>query len=258
MPGAGGVDRGARPSRARRPTATPCCGSAARTRSRRRCSSRCLQLVARLHAGRSDGDVRLRAVRVSKDSPLKTVQRRDRRGQEESGQVQHRLDRGRQRRRTCRRLRFARWRGLNVPTVPFRTTGEVVTALISGNVQAAFETMPGVIGQINAARCGRSRCRRTGACRCCRTCRPSAKAACRTTGSIRGTASWCRPRRRATSCSGVNKELNGAIATPEIQKRFRELIMEPRTGTPEDLQKIYDDRRRDLAPGHHRRNIQPN
>ena len=38
----------------------------------------------------------------------------------------------------------------------------------------------------------------------------------------------------------INKEINSAIATPEIQKRFRELIMEPRLGTPEDLQKIYD------------------
>ena len=35
------------------------------------------------------------------------------------------------------------------------------------------------------------------------------------------------------------REINAAIATPEIQKRFRELIMEPRTGTPEDLEKIY-------------------
>src|SRR6185295_14612140 len=38
----------------------------------------------------------------------------------------------------------------------------------------------------------------------------------------------------------VNKELNSAIATPEIQKRFRDLVMEPRTGTPGDLQKIYE------------------
>ena len=36
-----------------------------------------------------------------------------------------------------------------MPTVPFRTTGEVVTGLLSGNIQAAFETIPGVIGQIN-------------------------------------------------------------------------------------------------------------
>jgi tripartite-type tricarboxylate transporter receptor subunit TctC len=36
------------------------------------------------------------------------------------------------------------------------------------------------------------------------------------------------------------KEINSAIATPEIQKRFKDLIMEPRTGTPEELQKMYD------------------
>ena len=39
----------------------------------------------------------------------------------------------------------------------------------------------------------------------------------------------------------VNKEINSAIATPAIQQRFRDLIMEPRTGTPEDLQKMYAD-----------------
>ena len=47
-------------------------------------------------------------------------------------------------------LNFVSMAGLNVPTVQFRTTGEVVTALISGNIHAAFETIPGVIGQINA------------------------------------------------------------------------------------------------------------
>ena len=46
-------------------------------------------------------------------------------------------------------LNFVSMAGLSVPTVPFRTTGEVVTGLMSGNIQAAFETIPGVIGQIN-------------------------------------------------------------------------------------------------------------
>ena len=39
----------------------------------------------------------------------------------------------------------------------------------------------------------------------------------------------------------INKEITAAIATPEIQSKFRDLIMEPRTGTPQDLQKIYED-----------------
>ena len=86
---------------------------------------------------------------VHKDSPLKTVARRDRGGEEEPGQVQLRLDRGRHRAKSLD-AEFVSMAGLNVPTVPFRTTGEVMTGLISGNIQAAFETIPGVIGQINA------------------------------------------------------------------------------------------------------------
>src|SRR4051812_25178354 len=39
-------------------------------------------------------------------------------------------------------LNFVSMAGLNVPTVPFRSTGEVVTGLLSGNIQAAFETIP--------------------------------------------------------------------------------------------------------------------
>ena len=41
--------------------------------------------------------------------------------------------------------------------------------------------------------------------------------------------------------SANRKLINTTIATPEIQKRFRELIMQPHTGTPEDLQKMYDE-----------------
>ena len=38
----------------------------------------------------------------------------------------------------------------------------------------------------------------------------------------------------------LNKEINNAIATPEIRARFGELIMTPHTGMPGDLQKIYE------------------
>ena len=48
------------------------------------------------------------------------------------------------------------------------------------------------------------------------------------------------PKTSPSVIARLNKEINAAIATPEIQKRFRDLIMEPRTGTPEDLQKIYE------------------
>ena len=40
---------------------------------------------------------------------------------------------------------------LKVPTVPFRTTGEALAALLAGQVQAVVETVPGVVGQIQPA-----------------------------------------------------------------------------------------------------------
>jgi tripartite-type tricarboxylate transporter receptor subunit TctC len=45
---------------------------------------------------------------------------------------------------------FAAMAGLSITTVPFRTTGEIITALLSGQVQVCFETTPGVIGQVQS------------------------------------------------------------------------------------------------------------
>ena len=137
-------------------------------------------------------------------------------------------------------LKFQAMAGTNVPTVPFRTTGEVVTALISGNIQAAFETTPGVIGQIRSG-----------------TLRAIAVSSERRVEFLPGVPtisesgvagykvySWngiVMPAKTPRAVvMRVNKEINGAIATPEIRARFGELLMEPRTGTPEDLQKMYE------------------
>lgn len=137
-------------------------------------------------------------------------------------------------------LNFVSMAGLDVPTVPFRTTGEVVTALISGNIQAAFETIPGVIGQINA-----------GALRAIAVSSnkrvpflPEVPTVAESGLPTYWTYSWngiVAPAKTPRDIVlRINKEINSAIATPEIQKRFGELIMEPRTGTPEDLQRIYE------------------
>jgi tripartite-type tricarboxylate transporter receptor subunit TctC len=137
-------------------------------------------------------------------------------------------------------LNFVSMAGLNVPTVPFRTTGEVVTGLLSGNIQAAFETIPGVIGQIQG-----------GSLRAIAVSSnnrvpflPDVPTIAESGVPNYWTYSWngmVLPARTPRDVvMRINKEINGAIATPEIQKRFRELIMEPRTGTPEDLQKMYE------------------
>jgi tripartite-type tricarboxylate transporter receptor subunit TctC len=137
-------------------------------------------------------------------------------------------------------LNFVSMAGLHVPTVPFRTTGEVMTGLISGNIQAAFETIPGVIGQING---GEMRAIAVSSNKRVPFL-PDVPTVAEAGVPGYWTYSWngmvLPAKTPANVVARVNKEINAAIATPEIQKRFKDLIMEPRTGTPDELQKMYD------------------
>ena len=104
-------------------------------------------------------------------------------------------------------LNFVAMAGLKVPTVPFRTTGEVITASCIGKYSGGVRDHSGRHrpDQWRHA-CGRSPFRRPSACRSCRTFRPSRRAASRATGPIRGTASWRRPRPRSNVVAKVNKD----------------------------------------------------
>jgi tripartite-type tricarboxylate transporter receptor subunit TctC len=131
--------------------------------------------------------------------------------------------------------------GLSVPVVPFRTTGDVIAGLLSGNIQAAFETIPGVMGPINSGTV--------------RAIAVSSNKRVPFLPDVPTVAEAGVPGYHLYSWNGMvapaktpqnmvmrlNKEMNAALATPEIKKRFRELVLEPRPGTPQDLQKIYEE-----------------
>ena len=137
-------------------------------------------------------------------------------------------------------LWFRSMTGMAVPTVHFRTTGELIGALIAGNVQMVFETLPGVIGQVQSG-----------------VLRGLAVSSDQRLASLPGVPTAAEagvPEYKMTSWNGIvvpaktpreivlrlNRELNQAVATDGVKKRFAELNVDPLTGSPEDLQRIFE------------------
>ena len=138
-------------------------------------------------------------------------------------------------------LQFVSMAGLKVPVIAHRTTGDVMTGLLSGTIQAAFETIPGAIGQIKG---GQMRAIAVSSTRR-NPFLPDVPTIAESGLPNYLTYSWngmvVPAKTPPAVVQRINKEITAAIATPEVQAKFRELIMVPRTGTAEELQKMYDD-----------------
>jgi len=176
---------------------------------------------------------------VGKDSPLKTLKEAIEASKKNpdkfniavisAGSAQH-----------LNALWFKSLTGMTVPTVHFKTTGQVVGALLAGDVQVAFETLPGVIGQI-----------KSGTVRALAVSSGERLASLPDVPTAREAGV---PEYLMTSWNGIvvpaktpkeivmrlNKELRTAVMAPEVKKRLADINLDPMLGSPEDLQKVFD------------------
>ena len=128
---------------------------------------------------------------------------------------------------------FKSMAGLDMVTVPFNNTGAVLTALRGNSVQVAFEVLAPIIGQIKG-----------GGVRALAV-TPAARFA--GLPEIPTVAESGVPGYQVTAWNGIaapaktpgavidrlNREINAALAAPDLKQRFQELRVEGRTGTPE-------------------------
>ena len=131
--------------------------------------------------------------------------------------------------------------GIDTTTVPFNNTAGVLTALRGGNVQAAIEFLPPVIGQIKA-----------GALRAIAV---TSKARFALLPDVPTLAESGVPGYEVASWNGIavaaktpkaiverlNREILAAVNSPQIKTRFGELGVEQNTSTPDGMKKFLLD-----------------
>jgi len=131
--------------------------------------------------------------------------------------------------------------GIDTTTVPFNNTAGVLTALRGGNVQAAIEFLPPVIGQIKAGGL--------------RAIAVTSKARFALLPDVPTLAESGIPGYEVSSWNGIavaaktpkaiverlNKELHAAVSSAQIRQRFQELGVEQNTSTPDGMRKFLID-----------------
>jgi len=128
--------------------------------------------------------------------------------------------------------------GIDAQVVPFKTTPAVITALKAGDIQAAFEILAPVMAQIKGGALkalGVTSDKRSPGL-------PEVPTVAES--GVRGyqAASWnglAAPARTPKAViDRLNREVNAAIASPEVHQRLQELGVEARGGTPEALREL--------------------
>ena len=130
---------------------------------------------------------------------------------------------------------FKSMSGIDAQVVPFKATPAVITALKGGDVQVAFEILTPVLGQIKGgtlkALAVTSERRYPGL--------PEVPTVGEAGVPGYQASSWNGVAAPAKTPKAVidrlNREVNAAVAAPEVRKRLQELGVDARAGTPEAL-----------------------
>jgi tripartite-type tricarboxylate transporter receptor subunit TctC len=133
---------------------------------------------------------------------------------------------------------FKSMSGIDAQVVPFKATPAVITALKGGDVQAAFEILAPVMGQIKGgtlrALAVTSERRYPGL--------PEVPTVAESGVPGYQASSWngvAAPARTPKALiDRLNREVNAAAGKPEVRKRLSELGVEARAGTPEALREL--------------------
>jgi tripartite-type tricarboxylate transporter receptor subunit TctC len=133
---------------------------------------------------------------------------------------------------------FKSMAGIDVQVVPFKSSGQVVTALRANDVQLAFEILAPVAAQVKGGQLkalGVASTKRFAGL-------PNVPTI--ESGGVPGyqASSWnglAAPAKTPRAIiDRINKEANAALAAPDVKQRLEELGVEARGGTPEALREL--------------------